>query len=137
MVRISLTHPYFTLPRIDLLIVGSHGNSAMHRPVFVSSPSSFSAPSAYRCSMPRMMDSTGGGSMKSKCRMSEMPMHCRSRITDDRFVRWISGIVNGSSSFYASHALAPPTSNVYFVYSRKQCPSRVRPARPSRWRAAA
>ena len=40
-------------------------------------------------------------------------------------------------TIYASRARAPPTSNVYFVYSRKQCPSRVRPARPSRWRAAA
>ena len=75
--------------------------------------------------------------MKSKWRMSEMPIHCSSRITDDRFVRWISGIVNGSSSFYASRARLAATSYVYFVYSLKQCPSRVRPARPSRWRAAA
>ena len=42
--------------------------------------------------------------MKSKCRMSEIPMDLSIRMTDARLVRWISGIVKGDSSFYADHA---------------------------------
>lgn len=47
-------------------IIGSTGNSAILRPNFVRSPSSFKAAKAYNYSSARIKVSAGGGSMKSK-----------------------------------------------------------------------
>ena len=65
--------------------------------------------------------------MKSKCIRSLIPSDLSIRTTFPRFVRWISGTVFASSSFWKLHA----------VYRRKHLPGAVRPARPARCNADA
>lgn len=118
---------YFSLAMIAFDNIGSTGNSAIRRPSFVSSPLSFSAPSAYRSSNARMSVSPGGGSMNSNPIRSLIPRDFSKRTTMPRFVRWISGTVFSSSSFEYAH----------FVYSRNALPGPTRPARPALWFADA
>ncbi len=125
--RTSSVQQNSSLARIVLLNIGSTGNSAMRRPIFVNSPRSFKAPSAYSSSSARIKVSPGGGSINSKPIRSLIPRDLRSKTTMPRLVRWISGVVFSSSSLLYAH----------LVYSRKAFPGPTRPARPARWLADA
>ena len=50
-----------------------------------------------------MRVSAGGASMKSKSTSSLMPRDLSSRTTLLRFVRWISGVVESSSSLWKAN----------------------------------
>ena len=125
--RTSSVQQKSSLARIVLLNIGSTGNSAMRRPIFVNSPRSFKPPSAYSNSSALIKVSPGGGSINSKPIRSLIPRDLRSKTTIPRLVRWISGTVFSSSSLLYVH----------LVYSRKAFPGPTRPARPARWLADA
>ena len=73
--------------------MGSTGNSAILRPILVSSPMWLRAPRVYSCSSASTSVSWGGGSMKSKWIRSLIPRDFSSNTTFPKLVLWISGMV--------------------------------------------
>mmetsp|Transcript_13649 Transcript_13649/g.58300 ORF Transcript_13649/g.58300 Transcript_13649/m.58300 type:complete len:267 (+) Transcript_13649:1323-2123(+) len=126
-VSISFEHPRVSAFRSICAKGGSTGNSTIFAPKEVSSPAFPKAPSTQSWYIEFRMFSRGGGSMKSKSSKFSTLSDLRRSTTLPKFVRWISGTVFASSSFWKLHA----------VYRRKHFPGAVRPARPARCSADA
>lgn len=84
-VRISSEQLISTDLMSDLERGGSMGKSAIWRPRRVRRPSSSKAPRQYSSSSAVSIVFVGGGSMKSKCRRSLIPMALSIRIVFDKF----------------------------------------------------
>jgi hypothetical protein len=125
MISTSRAHPWTADSQIIRAIRGSAGSRAIFRPRSVSRPFSM-AFSSSRSRTPSAMLRGSGGSMNGKSRTSPRRAAAICKITDARFVRWISGSVNSGREAKSSSA-----------YSLMQMPSATRPQRPLRWFALA
>ena len=96
MVPTSSVHPNSAAAKIAAVRRGSIGKVDTRLPLKVNWSSSEMAPNNLSCLSADFMSSLPGESMKSKARISVMPMDNMVRTTEHKLLLWISGTVDSS-----------------------------------------
>ena len=96
MVPTSSVHPSSAAAKIAAVSRGSIGKVDMRLPLKVNWSSREMAPNNLSCLSADFMSSLPGESMKSKARISVMPMDNMVRTTEHKLLLWISGTVDSS-----------------------------------------